>query len=294
MPVYRNIVIPETVTVVGDNAFYGTGWYNNQPNGVLYLDNCFLGYKGNRNYRPSDNFTIVPGTRLIADGAFISCTGLTEITIPESMTIIGASAFAGCSNLYKITSLNPIPPVCNDMYVFDYVPDYCNLYVPTDAKIEYATADVWSRFAYIVEMATVEISTQEQNVTFKIPTTEGAVIYIIDVYSDEAMTQLVATTNYDAEGNIIPASTSLELSINGFENGTYYYNVIAKSSTGGYVYYYSGTFDISLSGINDVSGINNLIEVSRYDIYGRQLTEPTKGINIIKMSDGSTHKVLIK
>jgi hypothetical protein len=35
----------------------------------------------------------------IADNAFSSCTGLTQITIPESVEIIGSSAFANCRNL---------------------------------------------------------------------------------------------------------------------------------------------------------------------------------------------------
>ena len=39
---------------------------------------------------------------------------------------------------------------------------------------------------------------------------------------------------------------------------------------------------------------NDATEVARYDIYGRLLTNPTKGINIIKMSDGSTRKVFVK
>ena len=38
----------------------------------------------------------------------------------------------------------------------------------------------------------------------------------------------------------------------------------------------------------------NAIEVSRYDIHGRRLNEPTRGINIIKMSDGSTRKEIVK
>lgn len=38
----------------------------------------------------------------------------------------------------------------------------------------------------------------------------------------------------------------------------------------------------------------NTIEIARYDIYGRKLSRPTKGINIIKMSDGSTHKEYVK
>ena len=35
-------------------------------------------------------------------------------------------------------------------------------------------------------------------------------------------------------------------------------------------------------------------EVARYDIYGRQLSQPTTGINIIKMSNGTTKKTIVK
>lgn len=39
----------------------------------------------------------------IGDSAFESCTGLTSITIPDSVTNIGESAFLGCSSLESIT-----------------------------------------------------------------------------------------------------------------------------------------------------------------------------------------------
>lgn len=52
---------------------------------------------------------------------------------------------------------------------------------------------------------------------------------------------------------------------------------------------------------NSVSGVENCIlsnynatEVARYDIHGRLLSQPTNGINIIKMSDGSVKKVIVK
>ena len=51
---------------------------------------------------------------------------------------------------------------------------------------------------------------------------------------------------------------------------------------------------VGVGGIEVVDVDDNAVEVSRYDIHGRLLTEPTKGINIIKMSDGSTKKELIK
>ena len=50
----------------------------------------------------------------------------------------------------------------------------------------------------------------------------------------------------------------------------------------------------------DDSGIGNIVtdtsvsEVARYDVSGRLLCEPVKGINIVKMSDGSIRKELVK
>ena len=88
--------IPVSVTSIGDGAFDGTGWYNNQPAGVLYIDGCCIGYK-----EPSEPITdlqIVDGTRLIADFAFWGCSGFTgSLTIGNSVTSIGDYAFYGCS-----------------------------------------------------------------------------------------------------------------------------------------------------------------------------------------------------
>ena len=48
------------------------------------------------------------------------------------------------------------------------------------------------------------------------------------------------------------------------------------------------------AGITDVKSDNTATEVARYDINGRMLAQPTKGINIIKMSDGSIRKEWVK
>ena len=49
-----------------------------------------------------------------------------------------------------------------------------------------------------------------------------------------------------------------------------------------------------ISRINDVKSDNNAEEVARYDIYGRRLSKPTKGMNIVIYSDGSAKKVTEK
>ena len=68
----------------------------------------------------------------------------------------------------------------------------------------------------------------------------------------------------------------------------------------------SYAWDVYVNQANQVKvggtvGINNAVvsdanvkEVARYSLDGRQLSRPEKGINIIKMSDGSTRKVIVK
>ena len=47
-------------------------------------------------------------------------------------------------------------------------------------------------------------------------------------------------------------------------------------------------------GIEDIRATEEVTEVARYDIQGRMIGKPQKGINIIRYSDGTTRKVLIK
>ena len=46
-------------------------------------------------------------------------------------------------------------------------------------------------------------------------------------------------------------------------------------------------------GINNASSESEVKEVARYSVDGSRISAPVKGINIIKMSDGTTRKVMI-
>ncbi len=81
--------------------------------------------------------------------------------------------------------------------------------------------------------------------------------------------------------------------INGYE-GVYLLNYKSNNGIGIYLIAEKYFNETLISGIDNNCFESENIEVARYDIYGRQLTEPTKGINIIKMSDGSTHKEYVK
>lgn len=94
-----DITIPSSITSIGENAFSNTAWYNNHSDGVLYLDNWLIGYKGEE----VGDHIIPEGTKGIADFAFRYCSSLTSISIPSSLTIIGSYPFLSCAGIASMS-----------------------------------------------------------------------------------------------------------------------------------------------------------------------------------------------
>ncbi|MDD2227692.1 MAG: leucine-rich repeat domain-containing protein [Clostridia bacterium] len=95
-----NISIGSSIKSIGANAFDDTKWYNNQPNGLIYIENWLYKYKGEIDslFQASIKATTIG----IADSAFYNVYTLTNITIPNGLKYIGIDSFRTCVNLESI------------------------------------------------------------------------------------------------------------------------------------------------------------------------------------------------
>ena len=86
-----SITIPDSVTQIGEDAFGGTAYYdneNNWENGVLYIGNHLIAAKSD-----ITALTVKPGTLTIAKDAFNDCASLTDITLADSLKSIPENMF---------------------------------------------------------------------------------------------------------------------------------------------------------------------------------------------------------
>ncbi len=155
-------VIPNSVTSIGNYAFYGCSGLT--------------------------SITIPNSVTSIGKDAFKNCSGLTSIMIPNSVTRIGNHAFCNCSGLTSVTIEADTPPTIG-IYCFYSVDDYNNyfplnisIYVPCGSLDTYKTAEGWSDYASRIKYAPLpyKISTQAENGS--VATTDVATLTICEPF----------------------------------------------------------------------------------------------------------------
>ena len=86
-------------------------------NGKGYRVYC-IGKDAFRDCSGLTSVTIPNSVTSIGDKAFSDCTGLTSVTIPNSVTSIGEWAFAGCSSLFSVTIPNSVTFIGKSAFSF--------------------------------------------------------------------------------------------------------------------------------------------------------------------------------
>lgn len=140
-------VIPEGITAVGNNLFYGCG---SLVKVTLPSTIRTIGSYAFYNCRQLTDLVIPEAVTEIRDNAFYNCNGLTEITLPSNLENLGYSVFYNCSNLHTIKCKAIVPPLASGTFTDGIDLTHCTLYVASFAIDAYREAQYWSDF-YIMK-----------------------------------------------------------------------------------------------------------------------------------------------
>ena len=288
-----SISISGSVTTIGDAAFY-------YCTGLTTVD-------------------IPNGMKTIGEGAFSKCGGLTSVTIPGSVTSIGKNAFFQCYGLTQITSWIENPFAIDDGVFPTSVYNNASLLVPSGKKSAYQNTAGWKRFQNIYYVDGVYTLTyyvdgvEYKSVTYSSgagitpeaePTKEGYTfsgwIDLPETMPDHDVTvtgtftvnqytityvidgEVYATVTVDFNSKIVPLTPP---SKDGFDFAWEEYPETMPAH------------DITINGAYTTTGILSIaVESGKAKIFtldGRQMDTLQKGINIIRMDDGTIKKVVL-
>ena len=177
--------------------------------------------------------TIGNSVTSIGDGAFFGCTGLTSVTIPNSVTSIGERAFGYCHGLTSITIPNSVTSIGTGAF--------------------YECTGLTSVISLIEEPFEINEKTFEYSYW--------------DEYNHYEFTTatLYVPTGTKAKYESTPAWNEFTNIVEGIENAVKSVETDAQAE-----------------------------ETERYNVSGQRISSPQKGLNIVKMSDGTTRKIMCK
>lgn len=210
-----------------------------------------------------ESVTVGDGVERIGKWAFSGCSNLSEFVFGSNVTSIGEEAFSDCVNMTTITGRAVLPPVCGAQALDDINKWNCTLLVPERNLKSYQNADQWKEFLFVENFVT-----QDNYVT-----------YIID---GEVYKTLLLTP-----GNSIIAPYVAD------KNGKPFggWNMNDYISISGYPI--MPDEDITIYGSYNTTAIDGVNADKKenviYDMQGRVVDVPTKGIYII-----NGKKVLIR
>ena len=262
-----SLTLPSSIAAIGESAFSACSGLTSLtlPDGVTEIgDFAFKGCSG------LTSLTLPDGVTEIGWCAFYGCSGLTSLTLPANIKWIGASAFYGCSGL---TSL-PLP--ANIEWIgasaFSGCSGLTSLTLPS--SITTISASAFSGCSGLTSLTLPSNITEIGEWAFS----NCSGLASIYVYAEKVpkMAEDVFK-GCDATKCIlyVPKGTYDDYFISNFG-------------------YFENIEEFEVTGIGKPTTSTDAKELSRYSVNGQRLVGPTKGLNIVKYSDGSVKKVVVQ
>ena len=313
----KNIVIENGMKGIGPNAFaddYSALTSVTIPASVTFIGNCAFSDCSNLT---TVTFDGTPTLTRIGGDVFSNCNSLTSITIPASVTFIDDRAFYACSNLAMVT-LNSNPYMSYG--TFDGIPVGATVTMNLTAH-EGATGEYWMTFYSDIYNFEADANTKvfkaeldENSLTLTELTDDkivprGIAVILKSTSSSIVMTLTETDSNNDFSFNDLygvynPAGLESDgnfYALNKGAQGVGFYK-LADGSTLGYgkaYLRYSGSSSSSFFGFDgETTSISEELRVKSeefapaaavYDLQGRRVAQPTKGLYIV-----NGKKVVIK
>ena len=306
----------------GDNLTYtfvsSTGTLTIQGSGEM-TSNPWSSYK-------DDIKTVIikEGLTSIRGWAFFGCSGLTSVTIPNSVTSIGGAAFNGCSALTSVTIPNSVTSI--EGYAFSGCSGLTSVTIPNSvtsigyhafsgspwwANYSADPANQYGNIIYINDIAYKAVNTTITSCEFK----ESTISIGSSAFNGcSGLTSVTIPNSVTSIGGAaFSGCTGLQkvyskvenvftINYNTFDTNTYsnakLYVPIGKKAA------YKGTeawkqftnieeYDYS-TGIAAQQMGKDVKVVDAYQLNGLKRNGVQRGLNIIRMSDGTTRKVVVK
>ena len=262
-----SLTLPAGITSIGEYAFYGCSGLTslNLPAGITSIDKyAFLDCSG------LTSLTLPDGITSIGSRAFYGCSGLTSLTLPAGITSIGDDTFYGCSGLTSLTLPAGITSIGE--YAFYGCSGLTSLNLPAGiTSIDKYAFSGCSRLTSLTLPAGITSIGE-----FAFSYCSG--LTSIYVYAEK----VPRIGRYAFEGC---ASRKCTLYV---PKGTY--DNYRYSEFG----YFENIVEFDATGIDKTTTSTDVEEVSRYSLNGQRLAVPVKGLNIVKYSDGTARKVVVK
>ena len=262
-----SLTLPSGVTEIGNAAFEGCSGLASLtlPSGVIKIgDNAFCDCSG------LTSLTLPSDVTEIGNAAFEGCSGLASLTLPSGVTKIGYSAFLRCSGLTSLTLPSGVTEIGNA--AFEGCSGLTSLTLPSGVtKIGNAAFEGCSGLTSL--------------------TLPSGVAKIGD-YAFHGCSGLTSIYVYAEKlpnmGNDVFEGCDAKKCTVYVPKGTYYDYWLSEFG------YFENIVEFDPTGINNVITSNDAKELSRYSVNGQRLSAPTKGLNIVKYSDGSVKKVAVQ